>query len=608
MTPAAPLLAMRGICKRFPGVQALQDAALDIVEGEVHVLLGENGAGKSSLMKVLCGQYAADAGNISLAHRQISPESPIEAQRLGLVMIHQELNLIPGLTVAENIFLGHEPTRGGLIRTEVMQRVSRDLLQRVHCAVEPDAPVAGLSVAEQQLVEIARALREEARLLVMDEPTAALADDEIEALFEVIRGLCREGVPVIYISHRMREIFVIGDRVTVMRDGRTVGTREVQKTDVNELIDLMVGRTIDEQIAKRLVEIGRPVLEVAGLARDGTLSPISLSVGAGEILGIAGLMGSGRTELARAIFGADPVDAGSVSVDGNVLPGGDPAASIAAGLGFLTEDRKQQGLVLQMSVGENITLTSLDNFSRRGFLDLAKEQEVAGVLVEKLDIRAASLDQKAVNLSGGNQQKVVLARWLAAGCRVMLFDEPTRGIDVGAKAEIYELIGDLVERGVAVVLISSEMPELLGLADRVAVMREGTLQGILPRVGATQERIMELANSLRELQLEVEHAEASELIVEGLQPVDFVRFESGISSRLHVDRRVVEEGDPLRRDTQVPDDVVEDRSIGFYVTDLVREIKPLHQRLQAPTVQRGVELVRVAQAGEPVGSMQPFEE
>jgi ribose transport system ATP-binding protein len=484
---------MHGVCKRFPGVQALQDASLDIVEGEVHVLLGENGAGKSSLMKVLCGQYAADAGNISLAHRQISPESPIDAQRLGLVMIHQELNLIPGLTVAENIFLGREPTRGGLIRTELMQRVSRDLLQRVHCAVEPDAPVAGLSVAEQQLVEIARALKEDARLLVMDEPTAALADDEIEALFGVIRGLCREGVPVIYISHRMREIFAIGDRVTVMRDGRTVGTREVPKTDVNELIQLMVGRTIAEQIAKREVEIGEPVLEVDGLTREGVLSPISISVGAGEILGIAGLMGSGRTELARAIFGADPVDAGTVKVGRTTLPGNDPAASIAAGLGFLTEDRKQQGLVLQLSVAENITLTSLNEFSRHGLLDRAAERERAGELVEKLHIRATSLDQETMNLSGGNQQKVVLARWLAAGCRALLFDEPTRGIDVGAKAEIYELIGDLVERGVAVVLISSEMPELLGLADRVAVMREGTLQGILPRVGATQERIMELA-------------------------------------------------------------------------------------------------------------------
>jgi ribose transport system ATP-binding protein len=484
---------MTGVCKRFPGVQALQDATLEVAPGEIHVLLGENGAGKSTLMKVLCGQYAADDGEISLSDRSIAPESPIEAERLGLVMIHQELNLIPGLTVAENIFLGHEPTRSGLILGEDMGQTSAELLRRVRCEVEPDTPVAELSVAEQQLVEIARALKEDARLLVMDEPTAALAEAEIEALFEVIRGLAREGVPVIYISHRMREIFAIGDRVTVMRDGHTVGTREVQKTDVNELIHLMVGRTIDEQIAKREVEIGDPVLQVEGLARENILSPISLSVGAGEILGVAGLMGSGRTELARAIFGADPVDAGSVSVGGKTLPGNDPAASIAAGLGFLTEDRKQQGLVLQMSVGENITLTSLTEMSRHGFLDITAERKLADELVTKLRIRAASLDQEAVNLSGGNQQKVVLARWLAAGCRVLLFDEPTRGIDVGAKAEIYELIGELVERGVAVVLISSEMPELLGLADRVAVMHEGSLQGVLGRSEATQEKIMELA-------------------------------------------------------------------------------------------------------------------
>ena len=487
------LLRMTGICKRFPGVQALQDAVLEVEPGEVHVLLGENGAGKSTLMKILCGQYLADDGNISFAKQSIAPESPIEAERLGLVMIHQELNLIPGLTVSENIFLGHEPTQGGLILGNVMRQTSAELLRRVDCEVDPDVPVADLSVAEQQLVEIARALKEEARLLVMDEPTAALADHEIEALFEVIRGLGKEGVPVIYISHRMREIFAIGDRVTVMRDGRTVGTREVRRTDVNELIGLMVGRTIDEQIAKREVEIGEPVLQVVGLARGKALSPISLSVGAGEILGVAGLMGSGRTELARAIFGADPIDAGSVTVASKPLPGNDPAASIAAGLGFLTEDRKQQGLVLQMSVGENITLTSLDELSRYGFLDITAEQARAGELVEKLRIRATSLGQETVNLSGGNQQKVVLARWLAAGCRALLFDEPTRGIDVGAKAEIYEIIGELVERGVAVVLISSEMPELLGLADRVAVMHEGSLQGVLNRSEATQEKIMELA-------------------------------------------------------------------------------------------------------------------
>jgi ribose transport system ATP-binding protein len=490
---AAPVLEMTSIWKHFPGVQALQNASLQVLPGEVHVLLGENGAGKSTLMKVLCGQYAPDDGRVTFAGQVIAPESPIDAERLGLVMIHQELNLIPGLTVAENIFLGHEPTRAGFIHSDLMRKASADLLRRVGAHIDPDVPVAELSVAEQQLVEIARALKEEARLLVMDEPTAALADNEIETLFEVIRGLCHEGVPVIYISHRMREILAVGDRVTVMRDGCTVGTRIVRDTEAGELIGMMVGRTIDEQIAKRDVALGEEVLKVENLTRAGALSPLSFSVHAGEILGVAGLMGSGRTELARAIFGADPIDGGCVSVGGESIPANDPAASIAAGLGFLTEDRKQQGLVLLMSVAENISLTSLDQISRHGVLDLAAEHTKAEELVEKLRIRAASLDQEAVNLSGGNQQKVVLARWLAAGCKILIFDEPTRGIDVGAKAEIYELIGELVDGGVAVVLISSEMPELLGLSDRVAVMHEGSLQGVLSRAEASQEKIMELA-------------------------------------------------------------------------------------------------------------------
>jgi len=493
VTAREALLCMRGICKHFPGVQALQDAELEVLPGEVHVLLGENGAGKSTLMKILCGQYAADSGVVILAGQTIRPGSPLEAELQGLVMIHQELNLVPGLTVAENVFLGHEPTRGGLIRSEAMREGSQHLLAKLHCDVDPDTPVADLSVAEQQLVEIACALRQRAQLLVMDEPTAALSDTETEALFEVIRSLTRAGVPVIYISHRMRDIFAIGDRVTVMRDGRTVGTREVKRTEVAELIHLMVGRTIAEQIPKREVPIGEVVLEVEGLAREGVLSPVSLAVRSGEILGVAGLMGSGRTELARAIFGADPTNSGTVRVTGRTMSGRNPSSSIAAGLGFITEDRKRQGLMLQRPVGENITLTSLDEIGRFGVLDLRAERAWAQELVERLRIHLNSLDQETVSLSGGNQQKVVLARWLAARCRVLLFDEPTRGIDIAAKAEIYELIGELVAQGAAIVLITSEMPELLGLADRVAVMHEGALQGILDRADATQERIMELA-------------------------------------------------------------------------------------------------------------------
>jgi ribose transport system ATP-binding protein len=488
-----PILRMHGICKRFPGVQALRDAELEVVPGEVHVLLGENGAGKSTLVKILCGQYAADSGSITFAGEAIRPASPLEAERLGLVMIHQEFNLVSGLTVAENVFLGHEPTRAGLIRNEAMREGTRRLLAKLRCEVDPSTPVADLSVAEQQLVEIARALRQKAGLLVMDEPTAALSDTETDALFDVIRSLCRDGVPVVYISHRMRDIFAIGDRVTVMRDGGTVGTREVKRTDVGELIHMMVGRTIAEQIPKRRVPIGDVVLRVEGLTRRGVLSPVSLSVRSGEILGVAGLMGSGRTELARAIFGADPSDSGTVRVGDKAMSARGPFASVAAGLGFITEDRKRQGLMLQRPVRENITLTILDEVSRAGVLDLGRERERTRELVERLRIRAASLDQETVSLSGGNQQKVVLARWLAARCRVLLFDEPTRGIDIAAKAEIYELIGELVEQGVAVVLITSEMPELLGLADRVAVMHDGTVQGILDRADSTQERIMELA-------------------------------------------------------------------------------------------------------------------
>jgi ribose transport system ATP-binding protein len=493
MATADPIVRMTGICKGFPGVQALQDAELEVAPGEVHALLGENGAGKSTLMKILCGQYAQDRGSVEVAGARVRPASPLEAERLGLVMIHQELNLVPGLAVADNIYLGHEPTRAGLLRSQLIRAGSRELLDRLGSGADPAVRVDSLSVAEQQLVEIARALRERAAVLVMDEPTAALSDVEIEALFEVIRSLCAEGVAVIYISHRMREIFAIGDRVTVMRDGRTVGVRQVADADPDELIRLMVGRSIAEQIPKRRVPIGEPVLEVEGLARVGALAPTSLSVRSGEIVGVAGLMGSGRTELARAIFGADAADAGTVRIAGRELSRHAPAASIAAGVGFLTEDRKQQGLVLQCTVAQNITLTILDDLLRFGLLDLARERDRAGALVERLRIRAASLDQRVVDLSGGNQQKVVLARWLAARCRVLLFDEPTRGIDVGAKAEIYELIGELVERGVAVVLISSEMPELVGLADRVAVMHEGAVQGILEGADVTPERILQLA-------------------------------------------------------------------------------------------------------------------
>jgi ribose transport system ATP-binding protein len=485
------VLRLRDIWKAFPGVQALRGAELEVRAGEVHVLLGENGAGKSTLMRVLCGQHAADRGRIELDGREVAPATPREAAGLGLVMIHQELNLVDQLTVAENLFLGSEPRRAGLIDQARMRDETAGLLARLRSQLDPDAPVGALSVAQQQLVEIAKALRTTPRVLVMDEPSAALAESEIAALFEIIRSLCAQGVAVVYISHRMKEIFDIGRRVTVMRDGQTVGVRELSQTDADELIRLMVGRSIAEQIPKRTVELGQEVLRLDGLdAADG--APGTLSVRAGEILGVGGLVGSGRTELARGIFGAAP-GRGRVTVDGRPLDGRSPASAIAAGVGFVTEDRKRLGLMLGRSVAENISVTDLRPVLRRGLVDRKLERAHVGHWIERLRIRVPSQDQQVMLLSGGNQQKVVIARWLAARCRVLLLDEPTRGIDVAAKAELYEMIGELVAQGVAILLISSDLPELLGLADRVAVMHEGRLQGILPRAQATQEAVMRLA-------------------------------------------------------------------------------------------------------------------
>jgi ribose transport system ATP-binding protein len=483
---------MLGVCKSFPGVQALRGAELELVAGEVHVLLGENGAGKSTLMKVLCGQYAADEGTIELAGQRIAPRSPREAAELGLVMIHQELNLVDQLTVAENLFLGHEPVRHGLIDGRRLRREAVELLGRLGSALDPDLRVGTLSIALQQLVEIAKALRATPRVLVMDEPSAALAEAEIEALFGVIRALCARGVAIIYISHRMKEIFAIGQRVTVMRDGQTIGVRELAGTDADELIQMMVGRPIAEQIPRREVPLGEELLRIEALARPG-LGPVTLALHRGEILGVGGLVGAGRTELARCIFGADPPSGGRVVVRGGPLQRCAPRAAIAAGIGFVTEDRKHLGLMLGRSVAENLTVADLRPVMRRGLLDPRRERAHVASWVERLRIRIASQDQTIVSLSGGNQQKVVIARWLAARCRVLLLDEPTRGIDVAAKAEVYEVIGELVAQGVGVLLISSELPELLGLADRVAVMHEGRLQGVLPREQATQEAVMRLA-------------------------------------------------------------------------------------------------------------------
>jgi len=494
--PTGIVLRMRDVWKAFPGVQALRGAELEVRAGEVHVLLGENGAGKSTLMRVLCGQHAADRGRVELDGKEIAPATPRDAASLGLVMIHQELNLVDQLSVAENLFLGSEPRRLGLIDARQMRYETAGLLARLRSRLDPDARVGALSIAQQQLVEIAKALRTTPRVLVMDEPSAALADSEIAALFAIIRSLCGQGVAVVYISHRMKEIFEIGQRVTVMRDGQTIGTHEVAEIDGDRLIQMMVGRPIAERIPKRHAPLGPELLRVDGLRVAGG-APLTLAVRAGEILGVGGLVGSGRTELARCIFGATPLEAGRVFVAERPLARPSPDAAIAAGIGFVTEDRKHLGLMLGRSVAENITVTDLRPVLRGGLLDRKLERAHVGEWIERLRIRVASPEQQVMLLSGGNQQKVVIAKWLAARCRVLLLDEPTRGIDVGAKAEVYEMIGELVGQGVAILLISSDLPELLGLADRVAVMHEGRLQGILPQVEATQEAVMRLALGAR---------------------------------------------------------------------------------------------------------------
>ena len=512
-------ITMAAVDKAFPGVQALRGAKLSVDPGEVHVLLGENGAGKSTLMKILCGQLAPDRGELFLDGVPYRPLSPLDAQRHGIAMIHQELSVIPALSVAENILLGDEPARAGVIDAHTQTTRARALLETVGADLDPRRPASTLSVAQMQMVEIAKALRHQASVstssaktslgtpggstpstktslgagvLVMDEPTAALTDAETSTLFEIIRGLTARKVSVIYISHRMPEIFAVGDRVTVMRDGATVLTTRVADTSASALIAAMVGRPIGDFIPKRPARPGAVVLRAAGLARGGALGPIDLEIRAGEIFGLAGLMGSGRTEVARAIFGADRPTAGRVEVEGRPT-GGTVRGAIAAGVGFVTEDRKAQGLVQDLSATENITLATLGEFCRGGIIDRKRERAAAEGFRDRMRIRLPTVEQPTRTLSGGNQQKVIIARWLAARCRVLLLDEPTRGVDVGAKGEIYELIGELAENGVAMVLISSDLPEVLALSDRVGVMRDGRLAGILEGPAATREAVMALA-------------------------------------------------------------------------------------------------------------------
>jgi ribose transport system ATP-binding protein len=491
------LLRMEGIYKSFPGVQALSDAQFELRYGEVHALVGENGAGKSTLMKVLGGIYHKDAGTITLEGQEVEITSPAMAQHLGISIVHQELNLMPHLTVGQNIFIGREPRAKipFVVDDKTTNEKALALFEMLNLRLDPNTKVADLTVAKQQMVEIAKALSFNAKILVMDEPTAALTDTEIEELFTVIRQLREKGVGVVHISHRLEELKLISDRVTVMRDGKYVSTLQTSEAKIDQIISLMVGRTIYES-APELPENPdqEVVLEVRNLNRGRVLRDVSFELKRGEILGFAGLIGAGRTEVARAIFGADAHESGEIFIRGKQVHIKSPGDAVKHGIGYLSEDRKRYGLALAMDVKENIALAAMKKFLKAlGWVDYKKAADRGREMTAALNIKTPSLEQKVKFLSGGNQQKVVIGKWLTADTEILIFDEPTRGIDVGAKSEIYKLLNDLAHQGKAIIMISSELPEILRMSHRVVVMCEGRVTGILNVNEATQESIMKYA-------------------------------------------------------------------------------------------------------------------
>ena len=491
------LLRMEGIYKSFPGVQALSDARFDLRRGEVHALVGENGAGKSTLMKILGGIYDKDAGHIYLDGQEVDIQNPRMAQNLGISIVHQELNLMPHLTVAQNIFIGREPRAkiSFVVDDKTTNQKTEKLFEMLNLKLDPDTKVSDLTVAKQQMVEIAKALSFNAKILVMDEPTAALTDTEIEELFTVIRQLRENGVGIIHISHRLEELKQISDRVTVMRDGKYIDTLLTQEAPIGKIISLMVGRTIYESVTELPQNSNQEiVLEVRNLNRGRALRDVSFDLKKGEILGFAGLIGAGRTEVARAIFGADTYDSGEIYIKGQKIHIKNPGDAVTHGIGYLSEDRKRYGLTLGMDVKDNVVMASMKKFLRwLGWMDFKKTVLRGQEVVKALNIKTPSLEQQVKFLSGGNQQKVVIGKWLTADTEILIFDEPTRGIDVGAKSEIYKLLNDLAHQGKSIIMISSELPEILRMSHRVVVMCEGRVTGILNAKEATQENIMKYA-------------------------------------------------------------------------------------------------------------------
>jgi ribose transport system ATP-binding protein len=490
---------MENISKSFPGVKALDHVNLELYTGKVLALLGENGAGKSTLMKILSGVYTKDSGDIYFEGNKIDIHSPKYAQSLGIAIIHQELNLLPYLSIAENIFIGREFTKNmtGRIDWKKLYRESKKYLEQLGVTIDPRTLVKNLSVGEQQMVEIAKALSLDAKIIIMDEPTDALTNKETEKLFKVIRTLKQNGKAIVYISHRLKEIFEICDDVTVMRDGKYIGSANVKNIDQEKLIEMMVGRKLEDKFPRKILKPGKEMIRVEHLSKKGVLKDVNLSVRSGEVVGLSGLMGAGRTELAKAIFGALKIDSGDIYLEGEKVKINNPKDAVSLGIAYVSEDRKMEGLILKLSVRHNMTLSALGQFSTAGQINANKESRQVEEYIKKLAIKTPSSLQRVKNLSGGNQQKVVLSKWMMINPKVLILDEPTRGVDVGAKVEIYELINKLKESGVAIIMISSEMPEVMGISDRIVVMHEGKITGEFTHDEVSQEKIMQSAVGMK---------------------------------------------------------------------------------------------------------------
>lgn len=489
------LLAAEGVRKEFPGVVALDDVTFRLKRGSVHALMGENGAGKSTLMKILAGIYHPDRGSVKLKGFEIQLQSPLDALENGIAMIHQELNLMAPMTVAENIWIRREPlTRLGFVDHKEMNRKTADLFNRLNIAIHPQTKVGDLSVANRQMVEIAKAVSYESDVLIMDEPTSALTEREVAHLFEIIRGLRDQGIGIVYITHKMNELFEIADEFSVFRDGKYIGTHASSDVTRDDIIRMMVGREITQMFPKEDVPLGDVVLSVKNLTLDGVFRDVSFEVRAGEILGVAGLVGSGRSNVAESLFGVTPASSGTIEIDGKPVRIDSPTEAIRHRMAFLTEDRKETGCLLILNVLENMQLAVLqDKFVRNGFVEQGALSAQCEDMCRKLRVKTPDMNERIENLSGGNQQKVLIGRWMLTNPRILILDEPTRGIDVGAKAEIHRLVTEMTRNGVAVIMISSEMPEVLGMSDRIMVMHEGRVTGFLDRAEATQIKVMDLA-------------------------------------------------------------------------------------------------------------------